>query len=152
MTRFRVLTIATLAGAASLLAGCTTTPAPEGGYRIDQQNYTRPALNTVRVIDGSLAHYQNRKWEVRSILDVENVVITDTATGFKRISVELRNKADAEIPLEVRNSWYDSSGRPVDAASSWSRIFVKPMSVALYEQVASNPSATQYYVEIRGAQ
>lgn len=138
-------------GGAVALAGCST-PAPEGGYRIDNQNYTRPTLNTVRVIDGSLAHYKNRRYEVRSVLDVENITVTDTGTGLPRISVELRNKADFEIPLEVRTSWYDASGRPVDAAASWTRVFARPMSMALYEHVSSNPAAEQYYVEVRAAQ
>jgi uncharacterized protein YcfL len=137
---------------AVLLAGCTTTPVPEGGVRIDQQNAVRPTLNTVRVIDGDLAHYKNREWQVRSVLDVESVSVTDTGTGFKRISVELRNKADGEIPLEVRTSWYDPAGRPVDAAQSWTRVFAKPMSMVLYEHVANNPTAAQYYVEVRAAQ
>lgn len=151
MTRLRALVLLGFAAALPLLAGCSAT-APEGGYRIDQQNSVRPTLNTVRVIDGSLANYKNRKWDVRSVLDVENVTLTDTGTGFKRISVELRNKAGEDIPLEVRNSWYDANGRPVDMASSWSRLFAKPMSTTLFEQVSSNPTATQYYVEVRGAQ
>jgi uncharacterized protein YcfL len=140
-----------LVGSALLATGCKTT-APEGGIRIDQQNAVRPALNSVRVIDTDLARYKNRKWQVRSVLDVENVVVSNTGTGFKRVSVELRNKADVEIPLEVRTSWYDDAGRPVDAAQSWARVFAKPMSMALYEHVASNPAATQYYVEVRAAQ
>lgn len=138
-------------GAALFVAGCETTT-PEGGLRIDQQNTTRPALNSVRVIDTDLARYKNRKWQVRSVLDVENTVVSNTGTGFKRISVELRNKANEEIPLEVRTSWYDDNGRPVDAAQSWTRVFAKPMSMALYEHVSSNPAASQYYVEVRAAQ
>lgn len=147
----RNLMIPVALGVALLTAGCETT-APEGGLRIDQQNMVRPALNSVRVIDGDLAHYKNRKWQVRSVLDVENVVVSNTGTGFKRISVELRNKASTEIPLEVRTSWYDENGRPVDAAQSWTRVFAKPMSMALYEHVANNPAAAQYYVEVREAQ
>lgn len=143
---------AAIATAAVTLGGCTSTPMPEGGMRIDQQNYTRPALNSVRVIDSDLAQYRNRKWQVRTVLDVENVTVSDTGTGLKRISVELRNKADQEIPLEVRTSWYDPAGRPVDAAQSWTRVFAKPMSMALYEQVSSSPAAAQYYVEVRAAQ
>ena len=141
-----------LVGGALLVAGCTTTAPPEGGVRIDQQNNVRPALNSVRVIDSDLARYRNRKWQVRSVLDVENVVVSNTGTGFKRVSVELRNKADVEIPLEVRTSWYDDNGRPVDAAQSWTRLFAKPMAMALYEQSAANPAASQYYVEVREAQ
>lgn len=138
--------------AAALLAGCSTTPPPEGGYRIDNQNFVSPTLNTVRVIDGSLAGYRNKRYEVASVLDVERVNLSQSATGFPRISVELRNKADVAIPLEVRTSWYDASGRPVDAAASWTRLFAQPMSMALYEQVSTSPAATQYYVEVRAAQ
>jgi uncharacterized protein YcfL len=140
------------AGSIMLLAGCTASiPPPEGGYRIDNQNNVSPTLNTVRVIDSSLAHYRNKNYAVRSILDVERVHLSRSETNFPRISVELRNKVEAEIPLEVRTSWYDASGRPVDAAASWTRVFAKSMSTVLYEQVSTSPSATQYYVEVRGA-
>ncbi|WP_373490279.1 DUF1425 domain-containing protein [Parasphingorhabdus sp.] len=139
--------------AASLLAGgCTTYQAPEGGYRIDNQNSVSPTLNTVRVIDGSLARYKNRQYEVRSVLDVERVNLSRSATGFPQISVEFRNKAEFDIPLEVRASWYDAAGRPVDAAASWSRVFAQPMSMALFTQTSSNAAASQYYVEVRAAQ
>lgn len=138
-------------GALFLLAGCTTSP-PEGGYRIDNQNFVNPTLNTVRVIDGSLARYINRRYEVRSVLDVERVNLARSQTGFPVISVELRNKTGIDLPLEVRTSWYDASGRPVDSATSWTRVFAKPMSMVPYEQVSTSPSATQYYVEVRGAE
>lgn len=142
------------AAAAAVLAatGCSTTPPPEGGYRIDNQNFVNPTLNTVRVIDSSLARYKDSRWNVQSVLDVERVNVSRSETGFPRISVEFRNKIGVEIPLEVRTSWYDASGRPVDAATSWTRIYAKPMSMALYEQVSTNLSSSQYYVEVRGAQ
>lgn len=138
--------------AALLMSGCTTTPAPEGGYRIDNQNSVSPTLNTVRVIDGSLARYKNRQYEVRTVLDVERINLSRSETGFAQISVEFRNKAEFDIPLEVRTSWYDASGRPVDAAASWGRVFAQPMSMALYTQTSSSPAASQYYVEVRAAQ
>lgn len=142
------------AGTAScvVLAGCTASvPPPEGGYRIDSQNSVSPTLNTVRVIDSSLAQYVSKRYDVRTVLDVERVNLGRSETNFPRISVELRNKAEAEIPLEVRTSWYDASGRPVDAAASWTRVFARPMSMVLYEQVSISPAASQYYVEVRGA-
>lgn len=151
----KVLQTKTLYGiltAALLVSGCTTTPAPEGGYRIDNQNSVSPTLNTVRVIDGSLARYKNRRYEVRTVLDVERINLSRSETGFAQISVEFRNKAEFDIPLEVRTSWYDASGRPVDAAASWGRVFAQPMSMVLYMQTSSSPTATQYYVEVRAAQ
>lgn len=149
----RHLRLLAVTAAIAVASGCSTpTPPPEGGYRIDNQNYVSPTLNTVRVIDDSLARYKDRRWNVDSVLDVERVNMSRSETGFPRISVEFRNKIGVEIPLEVRTSWYDASGRPVDAAASWTRIFAKPMSVALYEQVSTSPAATQYYVEVRGAQ
>lgn len=146
-----ILAAATLT-AALAVAGCTTPERPEGGFRIDNQNSVSPTLNTVRVIDDSLARYKNKRYDVKTVLDVERTNVSQTETGFSRISLELRNKTDGEIPLEVRTSWYDGSGRPVDAAGSWARVFARPMSVALYEHTAASPAARQYYVEVRGAQ
>lgn len=146
---FKILAVVVGCGVA--LAGCETT-APEGGIRIDNQNNISPTLDTVRVIDGDLAQYKNRRYQVRSVLDVEHVTVTRSETGFPRISVELRNKSRDAIPLEVRTSWYDASGRPVDAATSWTRVFAQPMAMALYEQVSIKPDSAHYYVEVRGAE
>lgn len=150
MTKTRLFLL-TAFGAALTLAGCATEP-PEGGYRIDNQNTVSPTLNTVRVIDDSLARYKNRKYDVKTVLDVERVNLSKSATGMTQISVELRNKTGEQIPLEVRTAWYDSSGRPVDAPQSWTRVFAAPMSLALYQQTSISPAASQYYVEVRGAQ
>ena len=98
------------------------------------------------------AQYKNRRYQVRSVLDVEHVTVSRSETGLPRISVELRNKSGKAIPLEVRTSWYDASGRPIDAATSWTRVFAQPMAMALYEQVSIKPDAAHYYVEVRGAE
>lgn len=132
------------------LAGCATPP--EGGVRIDNQNQVRPELNTVRVVDPALAHYKNRSGsKVASALDVENVAVSPSETGFPRLSVELRSKVDVPLALEVRSSWYDGAGVPSDAAQSWSRIFLPPQGVAVYKTVSTNTASRQYYVEIRQA-
>lgn len=143
---------AVILAALLLSATACATPAPEGGYRIDNQNAVSPTLNTVRVIDGSLARYVGANYRVNTVLDVERVYLTPTQTGMPRIGVELRNKTSKMIPLEVRTHWYDASGRPVDTPTSWTRLFAQPMSMALYEQVSISPVGTQYYVEVRGAQ
>lgn len=145
------LRLALIAVCALTIAGCETT-APEGGYRIDNQNAVNPTLDTVRVIDGGLARYTNRKYQVRSVLDVEHVTVTQTDTGLPRISVELRNKSSYPIPLDVRTSWYDAAGRPIDVATSWTHVFVQPMSMALYEQTSIKPGSAHYYVEVQGAE
>lgn len=143
------LTAAALVLAAGL-AGCATTEAPEGGVRIDNQNQIRPTLNSVRVIDGSLAKYV--RTEVASALDVEGTYVTATPTGFKKITVQIRNTTNVALPLEVRNSWFDAAGVPTDPAQSWTKLFVSPQAMVTYEQSSSKLTSAQYYVEIRGAQ
>lgn len=134
-------------------AACSTpTPEPEGGFRIDSQNNVNPTLNTVRVVDGTLARYVGRKYAVNSVLDVERVLVTPSGTGYPRVTAELRNKTGVMIPLEVRTHWYDPAGRPVDNPTSWTRLMAQPMSMVLYEQVSISPAASQYYVEVRGAE
>lgn len=141
--------IAAAAALAASLAGCET-PAPEGGVRIDNQNQTRPELNSVRVIDGSLAKYVRK--QVASALDVEGTHVSSTPTGFKKITVQIRNTTDVALPLEVRNSWFDASDVPTDPAQSWTKLFVQPQAMVTYEQSSSKLTSAQYYVEIRGAQ
>ncbi|MBB3956052.1 MULTISPECIES: DUF1425 domain-containing protein [Novosphingobium] len=132
------------------LSGCNE--GTEGGVRIDNQNQIRPALNSVRVVDPTLAHYKNRSGtKVASALDIENVTVSPSETGFSRLSVEIRNKVDVPLMLEVRSSWYDASGAPSDAAQSWSRVNLPPQGVTVYKTVSTNMTSRQYYVEIRQA-
>lgn len=131
------------------LAACAT-PGPEGGVRIDQQNNEHPALNSVRVVDSTLAKYRNSK--VVSVLDVEGSFLSRTETGLPKITVQLRNKVDQAIALEVRASWYNSQGVPVDSTPAWTHLFVQPQSMATFEQTSVKRDATQYYVEVRAAQ
>jgi hypothetical protein len=140
------------AGALALAACATPVEAPEGAVRIDQQNNLHPALNSVRVIDDSLARYVGGKVPVRSALDVEGVYVTTTPTGFRKVTVQIRNKTNVAIPLEVRASWFDVQGAPTDAAAAWSHLFAQPQAMVTYEQVATRLPSAQYYVEIRGAQ
>ena len=132
------------------LAACDE--GPEGGVRIDNQNQVRPELNSVRVVDPALAQYKNRAGtKVKSALDIENVTVSPSETGFPRLSVEIRNKVDVPLALEVRSSWYDASGTPSDAAQAWSHLYLPPQGVTVYKTVSVNMASRQYYVEIRQA-
>lgn len=144
--------VAALTIAAAALAACETTPAPEGGVRIDQQNNVRPALNSVRVIDGSLARYIGQNYKVDSALDVEGTYVTPGPTGLPKLTVQLRNKTNYAIPLEVRASWFDANGAPTDAAASWTKLFAQPQAMVTFETSSIKPASAQYYVEVRGAQ
>ncbi len=141
-----------LGSALLMLAACATTSEPEGGVRIDDQNNVHPTLNSVRVIDGSLARYVGSEYKVKSALDVESTHVEPTATGFPRLTVELRNKTKVAIPVEVRASWYDASGAPTDPARSWTRIFLQPASLGVFQTVSVSSASVQYYVEVRGAE
>ena len=150
----RYTRIAAAALLLSALSACAT-PEPEGGYHIDNQNEVHPTLNTVRVLDDTLAHYKDggsADWRVKSVLDVENVAVSPTETGFPRLTVELRNKTHQQILIEVRARWYDANGASTDAPQSWTRIFLEPMSMGVFNTVSVNMASRQYYVEVRGAQ
>jgi len=149
---FPIRRLLLVVAAAASLAGCATTEPPEGGVRIDQQNDVHPTLNSVRVIDDSLARYVGSKYKVKSVLDVEGVYVSATPTGFRKVTVQIRNKTDVAIPLEVRASWFDAAGVPTDAAQSWTRLFAQPQSMVTFEQVSARTTSAQYYVEVRGAQ
>ena len=147
---FRLALVALSVSTALGLAGCATEEPPEGGVRIDQQNNIHPALNSVRVIDDNLARNVSAT-KISTVLDVEGTFVSTTPTGFKKITVQLRNKSNVSIPIEVRNSWYDANGVPVDSAQSWTHMFLQPQSMVTYEQSASKLTSAQYYVEVRGA-
>lgn len=146
-----------------MAAAVAATPAcaqkekqPEGGVEINIQNNVRPTLNSVRVIDNTLAQYRKAtifsRRKIDSLLDAEGAYLSDTPTGFKKITVQIRNKTDEPLPLEVRNSWFDVNGVPTDTGSSWTRLFLQPRSLVTYEQISIRMNSAQYYVEVRGAQ
>jgi uncharacterized protein YcfL len=151
MTLSKIALLAAALGSTAVLAGCATPP-PEGGVRIDQQNYERPALNSVRVLDGTLAQYRGTKNKVVSLLDIEGVYVTKGPTGFSGITAQIRNKTNVALPLEVRVSWYDQNGVPTDGAQSWTRLFAQPQAMVTFQQSSARMNSVQYYVEIRGAQ
>jgi uncharacterized protein YcfL len=145
-----------------VVAGLTAAPAcakekqPEGGVQIDIQNNVRPTLNSVRVIDNTLAQYRKAtifsRRKIDSLLDAEGAYVSETVTGFKKITVQIRNKTDEPLPLEARASWYDVNGVPTDTGSAWTRLFLQPRSLVTYEQVSTRLNSAQYYVEVRGAE
>ena len=102
------------------------------------------------MIDDNLARNVSAT-KISTVLDVEGKFVSTTPTGFKKITVQLRNKSNVSIPIEVRNSWYDANGVPVDSAQSWTHMFLQPQSMVTYEQSASKLTSAQYYVEVRGA-
>lgn len=148
LTALRAATVTALIA----LAGCATTEGPEGGVRIDQQNNVRPTLNSVRVIDGSLARYVGRDYKVDSALDVEGTYVSQGPTGLPKLTVQIRNKTKYAIPLEVRASWFDANGVPTDAAASWTKLFAQPQAMVTFETSSLKQNSAQYYVEVRGAQ
>ena len=149
MTSRHLIILATASLLTAGLAGCAT--APEGGVRIDQQNNIRPELNSVRVIDGTLARYVGAKFKVDSLLDTEGAYVSTGPTGFKKITVQIRNKTNVALPLQVRASWYDQNGVPTDGAQAWTSLFVQPNAMVTFEQNSARLNSAQYYVEIRGA-
>lgn len=152
LTTVRSAALAVALGAAAALSGCASTTEPEGGVRIDQQNNVRPALNSVRVIDGSLARYIGRDYKVDSALDVEGTYVTQGPTGLPKLTVQIRNKTKYQIPLEVRASWFDANSVPTDAAGSWTKLFAQPQAMVTFETSSIKSNSAQYYVEVRGAQ
>jgi uncharacterized protein YcfL len=145
----RKIAMLALSAATLALASCATPP--EGGVIIDQQNNVRPQLNTVRVIDSTLARY-TASAKVQSVLDVEGKFVSRTATGFPKVTIQLRNKINQAIPLEVRASWYDDQGVPTDSSPAWTRLFVQPQAMVTFENVSIKTQSAQYYVEVRATQ
>jgi uncharacterized protein YcfL len=137
---------------ASLALTACETPAPEGGVRIDNLNSEHPTLNTVRVIDSTLARYVGPSNKVKSALDVEGAFLSKGPTGLPKITVQIRNQVNQAIPLEVRVSWYNSAGVPVDSSAAWTHLFTQPQSMSTFEGSSIKFDATQYYVEIRASQ
>jgi uncharacterized protein YcfL len=149
----RISAIVALACAMFAATGAAADSRKEGGARIDQRNDDHPALNSVRVIDKNLAkRVSGSRSRVKSFLDVESVNVSTGPTGFKKVTVLIRNKSTVAIPLEARASWYDAGGVPSDPAQSWTHLFLQPQSLATFEQSSSRLNSSQYYVEIRGAQ
>ena len=103
------------------------------------------------MIDNTLAKYVGRKFKVDSLLDTEGAYVSIGPTGFKKITVQIRNKTNVALPLQVRASWYDQNGVPTDGAQAWTSLFVQPNAMVTFEQNSARLNSAQYYVELRGA-
>ena len=81
-------------------------------------------------------------------LSIERAGSALTENDTLEVWVMIRNRTNHDQQIEVRTSFFDSMGRPMDDVTAWSRMYLAPNSLNTY-RTTSTKQVSDYYVEIR---
>ncbi|MDA0147850.1 YcfL family protein [Vibrio sp. LaRot3] len=82
-------------------------------------------------------------------LAVEDITTTEM-DGHTRGIVSLASKSSGDQHLLYRFYWYDDQGLEVDTkVGNWKRLIIRGEEILTISEVAVNPNATQFRVQIR---
>jgi len=87
--------------------------------------------------------------KLKDKIEVNNVTSNRTATGVLRVWGEIKNRTDKDLMIEVRASFRGDKGRPVEKAGGWSRVFVRPNSLADFELLSTVENAEEFILEVQ---
>ena len=142
-------------GFSLFVTGCEQPLIPEGAapgvqVRDPHAPYATVRLNTVNIIDKSLANWHGKEDEKYSKIAVEQTNSRRTATGTLEVWATLRNRTDYPLQIEGRSQFFDSDQAPVEGPTAWQRVFLPANSVATYKEFSTKvEDVAYYYIEIR---
>ena len=99
--------------------------------------YATVRLNTVNIIDKSLANWHGKEDEKYSKIAVEQTNSRRTATGTLEVWATLRNRTDYPLQIEGRSQFFDSDQAPVEGPTAWQSVFLPANSVATYKEFST---------------
>lgn len=135
--------------------GCSQAPLREGasvGVNVDHRMapYAKPRMNTVAIIDKSLADWQGSEEGRRSKIAVEATNSTRSETGTLQVWATLRNRTDYPLQIEGRTHFFGPGQEPVEGPTAWQRVYLDANSVAHYKEFSTKIKGIEYYyIEIR---
>ncbi|MFA4987589.1 MAG: hypothetical protein WC712_13485 [Candidatus Brocadiia bacterium] len=145
-----LVVLMSLAGVGCTQNRVTEGPAPGVRVRDERAPYAQVRLNTVAILDESLAKWDDVK--KYSKLAVESTNSERTATGTLRAWALLRNRTDYDINLECRVQFFNVDEEPLEGPTAWKRLYLPPNGVATYSESSVGTEAIHYYyIEIREA-
>ncbi len=113
------------------LIGCAQ--APSAGLNID--GHSQRVIMNDNVLGGRL--------------DIDNID-TDKVNGHSRGVVRLTSEYKGDQHIQYRFYWYDQKGLEVNnKPSAWRKVIIRGFETMSISEVAVNPKATQYRIQIR---
>ncbi len=145
----RKRTGALLLGAVVALAGCNAINRDEGarlGTRIDDARAPEARINldTVVILDKSLQDRRSGK------IAIESSGARRTETGTLQVHAVIRNRTDHPQQIELRTTYFDEFGVPVEGPTSWQRVYLDAQAVGGYRELSARVDGiAHYYIEMR---
>ncbi len=139
-----------------LLQGCTAVEGPEHGVKVAVSNVDGKAhvverYDNIAILNHSLQKTQtgmSSSKKSTSKLSIERAGSSLTEMDTLEVWIMIRNRTNHNQQIEVRTSFFDSMGRPMDDVTGWSRMYLSPNSLNTY-RTTSIKQVSDYYVEIR---
>ena len=117
-----------------------------------RQGIYETPMDTVVVLDRDLAVWTGRDWSSRSKIAIQKHGARRTETSALQTIVEVRNRTNDAIAVELRATFYDEQELPLGDPSAWRPLNVPPQGTANYSEQSLAPNATHYLVEVRNAE
>ncbi len=138
----------------ALIVGCGAlregpSPGSKAG-NLRQGIYDTP-MDSVVVLDEDLARWTGKDWSSKSEIAVQTHGSRRTAAKTLETVVEIRNRTDDSISVELRTTHYDAQKLPLGDPSSWKAVDLPPQGTASYKEMSQTTTADHYLVEVRRA-
>jgi len=149
---------------ALFIAGCNAVPSsqmegPSYGERVstDDIRYSGIRMNAVAIIDRNLQkHFIKRDFQdqlhKRTVgkIAIEASGSKYNETGTMKVWATIRNRANHDIQVECRASFFDEDKMHVEGPSGWNRVVINANSIeSCKENSLSFDNIKYYYIEIR---
>ena len=139
-----------------ILQACSTIEGPEHGVKvavsnIDGKSHVVERYDNIAILNHSLQKTKTGMFSggrSSNKLSIERAGSSLTGTDTLEVWIMIRNRTNYNQQIEVRTSFFDSMGRPMDDVSGWSRMYLSPNSLNTY-RTTSVKQVSDYYVEIR---
>lgn len=117
-----------------------------------RQGIYETPMDTVVVLDRDLAEWTGRDWSSRSEIAIQKHGARRTETSALETIVEVRNRTDKNLTVELRSTYYDEQQLPLGNPSAWQPLNLPPQGTANYSEKSLQPNAVHYLVEVRRGQ
>lgn len=153
--KLKPLAMAALAIAALSLPACALRregPALGTQAGTKRQGIYETPMDTVVVLDRDLAEWTGRDWSSRSEIAIQKHGARRSETSALETVVEVRNRTDNNLTVELRSTYYDEQQLPLGEPSAWRPLNLPPQGTASYKEMSLQTNAVHYLVEVRRGQ
>lgn len=131
-----------------LIAGCRH----EGASASYHNPNVQMTYNSVIILDKSVTDLNGWfPWQKQSKIAIDKNVSQKTPTGMLEVAIDIRNRTDHTLRLDVHTKFFDGRRALIDE-SPWDAIVLRPKETKTYSISSIRSKAEMYRVEIMGAE